>query len=135
MHESFPQPKIEKEQLLVAHKKLIEKGITHPFGTDTNDPDVAAANAMFDTWMKEGDEAAKGDPEKEARFNFEKTFFYLDAGFTDRNFAEDILADQAQQDYAEVKEAYPELAAEIKAKTEKYAKELGIELPEDEEEK
>ena len=83
--ESFPTPeKVSKEQVIEIYKKFVERGITSPDVLDLDDSEVIEANSLFDRWQ------SQEDPNDE-RFNFEKTKLYIDAGFTDPNYLEDVL--------------------------------------------
>lgn len=126
--ESFSQPKVDKEQLMGLYKKLIDKGITDPFGMDQGDADVVEANNLHLKWEKEGDEAAGDDPVAKARFDFQKTFFYLDAGFTDKEYAEEVLNEIVPDDLNDAQAIDAGLADEIRAKAKLYAEKLGIKL-------
>jgi hypothetical protein len=87
MQESFPKPqspeKKSKEEALAAYRILVERGFTSPDVLDSDDPDVAKANTLFEKWQ-----TGLGD---DARSNFEKTKFYVDAGFTDPSYLGDVL--------------------------------------------
>lgn len=123
MSESFPSPeskKVEKQDVIEGYKKFIEQGITSPDAIDPNAPEHQAYYEYF----KQQNESAKGDEEAEARVNFEQTMFYLDAGFTDTDYAEDTLLESAQQDIENVQDQYPELASEMKKKVEEYVTKL-----------
>ena len=85
MKESFSSPeKISKDQVIDAYRKFVEMGITSPDALDLDDPEVTEANNLFDKWQAQEDSS-------DERVNFEKTKLYVDAGFTDPNYLEDIL--------------------------------------------
>jgi len=98
MKESIPTPeKVSKDQVIEAYKKFVERGITSPDTLDLEDPEVIEANSLFDRWQAQEDS-------NDERVNFEKTKLYVDAGFTDPNYLEDVLgwlmqdADNAEKD-------------------------------------
>ena len=76
--------KVSKEQVIEVYKKFVERGITSPDALDLNDPEVIKANNLFDKWQAQEDS-------NDERVNFEKTKLYVDAGFTDPNYLEDVL--------------------------------------------
>lgn len=85
MKESFPKPeKISKSQILDTYRKFIGRGITNPDSLDLNDPEVIKVNDLFEKWIASHDA-------NDERVNFEKTKFYIDAGFTDPNYLKDVL--------------------------------------------
>ena len=129
MYESFPQPKIEKEAVINAFKVLAESGAKSRDELDPSDPRVVEANRLREQWETEREEATKDDPVARVAFEFERTMFDLEAGFTDPTDAEDILTDFVQQTIAEARALSPALADEMEAKTQIYAEKLGIELP------
>lgn len=129
--ESHEQAPVTKEQVIAAYQKVISKGVTSSFEMDNNDPDVVAVNELADRWMAEGDKAAGDDPRARAEFNFEKTFLSLDAGFTNKEDAEEILLEYAQSDIDDIEAEYPDLAKKIKDKVEFYMKKFDI-TPEEE---
>ncbi len=122
MNEIIPElgpKKIEKEQLVALYQKFITQGITNPDSLDLDDPEVKEANDLYFKWINQLDEEAKTDELKQ-RINFEKTMFYIDAGFTDPSYVEEILDDFAEQDIDNVEEKYPALALQMKAKVAEY---------------
>lgn len=93
MNESEPNQetqKIEKQTVVDAYKQFIDMGITSPDDLDLDDPAVIEANNLFDIWKKQNDKlGTAGD--------LETTLFYVDAGFTNRQYVEDVLLDFAGQ--------------------------------------
>jgi len=87
--ESFPQ--ISREQTLLAYKKFVDRGIKNPDALDLNDSEVIEANDLFNKWQSQEDVKAQGDADAEQRVNFEKTMFYVDAGFIDTVYLEEVL--------------------------------------------
>ena len=67
---------------------------------------------------------AEGNVEMETRVNFERTLFYLEAGFTDPVYAEDVLLDFAQQDIENAEEECPAFVPDMKDKIAEYKKKL-----------
>lgn len=102
MKESFPSPesgeKIKREQVVDAYKKFVERGITNPDSLDLDDPEVKEANDLFYKWQAQEDIKAKGNEELEHRTNLSKTMLYVDAGFTDPAYLDEVLNDWLIQD-------------------------------------
>ena len=98
----FAQPEMGKEivrdEAMSAYKKFIDKGVTTPDKLDLDDPEVIEANKKFDEWREQEDKKAAGNPELELRNDLAKTMFYIDAGFTDKDYLEEVLDDWLVQD-------------------------------------
>jgi hypothetical protein len=89
----------EKQAAIAAYQRLIEQGMIDPFNLDTNNPEVKAAYELYYAWDKhmEQEKDAASNPGEAAWIEFQRTLFYLDAGFTDERYADDTLFDHAQQ--------------------------------------
>lgn len=102
MKESFPSPesreKIKREQVVDAYKKFVNRGITNPDDLNLSDPEVQEANKLFDKWRTEEDAGSAGNEELEHRTNLSKTMLYVDAGFTDPAYLDEVLNDWLVQD-------------------------------------
>ncbi|MBP9822376.1 MAG: hypothetical protein KBC81_02975 [Candidatus Pacebacteria bacterium] len=85
MPEQIKTPeRVTREQVLEVYKKFVEVGIGSPDALDLEDPEVVEANDLFFKW-------ANQQTEDEDRHNFEKTKFYVDAGFHDIGYLHDVL--------------------------------------------
>lgn len=97
MGESFPSPesreKIKREQVVDAYKKFVDRGITNPDDLNLSDFEVQEANKLFDRWRTEEDASSVGNEELEHRTNLSKTMLYVDAGFTDPTYLDEVLHD------------------------------------------
>lgn len=129
-------PNVERQQVLDAYKKLINRGITNPDRLDGSDPDVISARELEEKWsVQQGNETAN-DASASQRFNFERNFLYLDAGFTDTSYAAEVIFDLAEQDLHNLEDAEegeepnenanPELAEETRKKIAFYKEKLGL---------
>jgi hypothetical protein len=92
----------EKQIVIDAYRSIIEKGVTDPLSLDNNDPAVISAEAQQNAWttrMQTRLETAKKEhgASTAAWIEFQMTMFYLEAGFTDKKYAEEVLFDHAQQ--------------------------------------
>jgi hypothetical protein len=128
---SAPSPESSsniREQAIAAYKPFIEQGIQSPDDLDLSDPQVQAANDLFKKFQTEEDTKAQGDEEKMGEANFNKTIFYVDAGFTDPSYLRDVLG-WLDQDLENVEEGsakpFPALAEKIKAKMQEIKVILG----------
>ncbi|MEK7568422.1 MAG: hypothetical protein AAB498_02245 [Patescibacteria group bacterium] len=102
MKESFPSPesdnKITREKVIDAYKKFVERGIKNPDDLDLEDSEVKEANELFYKWQEQEDKSAEGNEELEHRINLSKTMLYVDAGFTDPAYLDEVLKDWLVQD-------------------------------------
>lgn len=122
MSEAFLNPeanKIEKQQVIDLYKKIIEKGATNPDDFDLNDPAVIEANEKYVQYFDQKREGAKGDTEAELQLGLEQTLFYVDAGFTDPVYVDEMI-DLARHDWEANKEEHPAVAEQMKTTIKKY---------------
>ena len=95
MNETFPTPesqeKTSREQVISAYKKFVERGITNPDKLDLDDPEVIEANKLSDKWMAQQDLVNENNEDIYLRNNFQQTMLYVDAGFTDSVYLDDVL--------------------------------------------
>lgn len=132
MDEKFESDGTTREQAMEAARKFLgrkitdpdlmdpnnpEAKITSPDLMDLNDPEVKEANELFYKWQAEEQAKTQGDERAEAEFNFAATTFYVDAGFTDRTYLEDVL-DFLEQDLenVELHESWADIEEKIKKK-------------------
>lgn len=87
-----------KEIALNTYKQFIDKGVTSPDDLDLDDAEVKKANELYYEWQREIDLQAGEDEEKKLRANLEKTMFYVDAGFIDPQYLDEVLHDWLVQD-------------------------------------
>ena len=102
MKESFPSPesedKITRKKVIDSYKKFVERGIKNPDDLDLEDPEVKEANELFYKWQEQEDKSAEGNGEFRHRINLSKTMLYVDAGFTDPVYLDEVLKDWLVQD-------------------------------------
>lgn len=82
---SFEQHEVTRERVIEAYKKFVERGITSPDSLDLNDPEVVEANNLFHKFVAQ-------ENMNDEKINFEMTKLYVDAGFTNPNYLEDVLS-------------------------------------------
>lgn len=92
-----------RNQAIAAYKKFVEQGITNPDDLDLDDPEVQEAHELFYQWQAQEEARVQGNKEAEHEFNLAKTTFYVDAGFTDPEYLDEVLEslDQNLQDAEE----------------------------------
>ena len=102
MKESFSslesENKITREKVIDAYKKFVERGIKNPDDLDLEDSEVKEANELFYKWREQEEKSAEGNEESEHRTNLSITMLYVDAGFTDPDYLDEVLKDWLVQD-------------------------------------
>jgi vacuolar-type H+-ATPase subunit I/STV1 len=109
-----------REQVIAAFRQFVERGITNPDNLDLNDSEVIKANQILNSWEAEQQEIVKeaGTKAAELEYNFSRTVIFVDAGFSDPLYLEDVANDMLDTvDLPEAQEAgLEELATRIQAK-------------------
>lgn len=85
------ETKITREEVMEAYKKFNEKGIGNPDDLDLEDPEVQKANSLLEKWQAQADQDAEENEELARRNNLAKTMIYVDAGFTDPDYLDEVL--------------------------------------------
>ncbi|NTW15468.1 MAG: hypothetical protein HGA38_03790 [Candidatus Moranbacteria bacterium] len=102
MSKEFPSPEskkyITKEDVINIYRKFVDRGIKDPVYLDSKDPEVQEAHELFYKYLDQLDALAQGDEEAELRNNVFKTLLYVDAGFDDPEYLEEVLYDWLVQD-------------------------------------
>lgn len=86
-----------KEAALFGYKKFVDAGATNPADVPTDAPE----HELFYEWQKQLDARAGDDEEKQKQASIEKTMFYIDAGFNDPDYLDEVLNDWLAQDAEE----------------------------------
>jgi vacuolar-type H+-ATPase subunit I/STV1 len=122
---SHPEKPVEpehyaREQVIATFRQFVERGITNPDDLDLNDPEVIEAKQILNSWEAEQQEIVKeaGTKAAELEYNFSRTVIFVDAGFSDPLYLEDVANDMLDTvDLPEAQEAgLEELATRIQAK-------------------
>ncbi len=96
MNEKFRPPEtprdVTREEVIEAYRPFVEQGITSPDTLDLDDPAVREANRRFYEWCHQEDAKSAQDPEAVHRVDLDKTMFYVDAGFTDPMYLQEVLS-------------------------------------------
>lgn len=94
----YETPKeVSREEAINAYKPFIEK-YKSPDDLDLADPEVIAANNLYNKWQKQEIARAGEDEYAKFRANLLLTMFYVDAGFTDRDYLSEVLNEWLVQD-------------------------------------
>lgn len=118
-------PQVRKEQVTGAFKKFLDRGFTSPDELPLDDPEVMEANDILDVWTKQEQEKAeaKGTIEADLQFNLDRSTIFIDAGFSDPNYLDEVANDWLLQNLQEAEEAnLPEMVSKIQAKIDEINK-------------
>lgn len=117
--ESSEIPHFTRERVVDAFKKFPERGIVNPDDLPLDDPEVISANALLNVWDNQQKAEVKriSTPEAEHEYNLSIATIYVDAGFSDADYLEEVANDWLQQDLQAAEDAgLGEIAAKIQAK-------------------
>ena len=107
------------DQVLEVLKKFVEKGYTSPDDLPLSDSEVINANRILDLWSKQAERLAQEDTKPGAMLEFQLTrsTIYVDTGFLDRDYLDEVANDWLVQDLQIAEDqGQKEIAAKIRAK-------------------
>jgi hypothetical protein len=122
MTESQPSsetPHFNREQVVATFRKFIDSGVASPDDLSLDDPEVVAANAIMDSWSDEAERSIRQGSTFEAalEYTLSRSTVYVDAGFADPDYLDEVANDWLAQDLeAAEKAGLTEVAAHIQAK-------------------
>ena len=121
MNEQSPTPEAPnytREQVVEAYKKFPERGFTNPYDIPLDDPEFIAANNIHDAWVRQEEDATKnGPPEAQIESELSRSTIFVDAGFLDPDYLDEVTYDFLAQDLQTAEDAgLTELASRIQAK-------------------
>ena len=84
-----------REQVIEAFREFSSGGIAHPDDLDMSDPQVAEAYKILDTWTAQEQNLAKkkGSAEAELEFDLSRSTIFVDAGFSDKDYLDEVAND------------------------------------------
>lgn len=113
------EPTFTREQVIDAFRKFPRKGITNPDDLPLDDSEVINANALLQVWDNQQKATAQrlGTPEANLEYTLSRSTIYVDAGFSDPDYLDEVANDWLPQDLQEAEDAgLTETARKIKAK-------------------
>lgn len=122
MSESNPEttePKFSREQVVDAFRKFPGRGFTSPDDLPLDDADVISAYALLQVWDNQQGICVKrlGTLESELRHELERSTIYIDAGFSDPDYLDEVANDWLAQDLQRAEDAgLTEIASKIQVK-------------------
>jgi len=111
-------PKYSREQVIAAYKQFVDGGITNPEDLPLDDLEVIEAHRIFYAWSEEAKRRAHQNPDPAAQIDYSVslTTLYVDAGFSDPSYLDEIANDLLVEDQQEAEDAgLPEADARIQA--------------------
>jgi hypothetical protein len=90
------EPLVTRDAVIEAYQKFVERGVTNPDDLNPHDPEVKTANELFYRWRAQEDSGAT-DENARQRSDLSTTMLYVDAGFTDPNYLEEVLSEYLSQ--------------------------------------
>ena len=112
-------PQYSREQVIESFKRFPQRGIQSPDDLSEADPEVVEANNILDVWTKQAQDEAKrkATPEANLEFTFDRSTIFVDAGFSDPDYLDEVANDWLAQDLQEAEDAgLTEIASKIKSK-------------------
>lgn len=117
--QSVDTPQYNKEQVIAAFQKFIDRGVTHPDDLPLDDPEVIDANRILENWAQQEQKKAleKGTTDARLQYELDRTTIMVDSGFSDPDYLDEVAADWLQQIATDAeREGSPEMVAKIDAK-------------------
>ncbi len=118
---SAEKPQVTREQVIDTFRKFPEKGITHPDDLSLDDPDVISANGLLHDWANQQEVKARelNTPKANLEYQLNRSTIYVDAGFSDPDYLDEVANDWLAQDLQEAEDVgLTEMVDRIKAKIE-----------------
>ena len=115
------RPEIGRQELVNLFVRLRqEKGVRHPDGPDFNseDGEVKEASEKFFAWVEQEDAKAEKVGTQKAHFEnlLSKDLFYIDAGFDDPGYLDEVVSDFLEEDLANAEAVTDEDLSDIISK-------------------
>ncbi len=123
------EPLIDRDRVVDVFKKIVERGIKNPDDLPLDDQDVINANALMRVWMNQRDKQVKkiGLLISMFEFSFEKSVLFVDAGFTDPGYLNEVANEWLAQDLQVAGHlGYIDLATKIKNKIDEINSKIEI---------
>jgi len=122
MSEDITSPeeiRITREQVVEAFRKFPARGIANPDDLPLDDSEVISANALLQVWdnQQKAEVQRLGIPEANLEYTLSRSTIYVDAGFSDPDYLDEVANDWLAQDLQKAKDAgLTEMAQRIRAK-------------------
>lgn len=121
------EPRFTREQVIDAFKIFPERGITSPDDLPPNDSDVIAANDLLQVWdnQQKAEVRRLGTLGADLEYTLNRSTIYVDAGFSDQNYLDEVANDWLVQDLQAAEDAgLTGIGERIKAKIDEIESKL-----------
>lgn len=121
------KPTVTREQVMAAYRPFVLAGYTSPDDLPAAGREIERANALFGEWQMAAMEAAEVSEAADARLQYELelSLLYVDAGFTDPEYLDEVANDWLLQSLEEAEEKnWTQIAEHIRALRAKILAEL-----------
>ena len=108
-----------RDQVVAVLHRLADRGFTNPDDLPLDDPEVIEAHRILDSWSKQADQSTQDSPPAapELEFSLRRDTIYVDAGFLDPDYLDEVANDFLAQDEQNARDqGLDELADKIRAK-------------------
>ena len=122
MSENVPsseEPKYTREQIVDAFRKFPPRGFNSPDDLPLEDTDVISANALLQVWDNQQKVALQtiNTPQANLEYTLSRSTIYVDAGFSDPDYLDEVANDWLAQDLQEAEDlGLTEMAEKIQTK-------------------
>lgn len=122
MSEQTPRsepPQYNREQVIGAFRKFPQRGINNPEDLSESDPEVIGANNILDAWTRQAQDRTQklATPAANLEFTFDRSTIFVDAGFSDPDYLDEVAHDWLAQDLQEAEDqGLADMASKIQAK-------------------
>ncbi len=122
MSENIPspeEPRFTRGRVVDAFRKFPAKGITNPDDLPPDDSEVISANGLLQVWDNQQKDEVKrlGTQEANLEYTLSRSTIYVDAGFSDPDYLDEVANDWLAQDLQEAEDAgLTETTRKIQAK-------------------
>lgn len=95
---------ITREVLIAEFKKFVDEGITHPNDMDPRNPKFQKELQLYNSWCEQLKAQAGNNEQLQHQSNLMQTMFFIDAGFSDPDYLDEVLNDWLAQDEVNIAE-------------------------------
>ena len=113
------EPRYTREQVVDTFRKFPDRGIASHDDLPLDDSEVISANTLLQVWDNQykAEVQKLGTPEANLEYTLSRSTIYVDAGFSDPDYLDEVAHDWLAQDLQEAENAgLTETARRIQAK-------------------
>lgn len=113
------EPQITRDRVIEAFREFVDQGFVNPDDLPSDDQEVINANELLQVWANQRKAEAEraGTLEAYFEFNLERSTLFVEAGFHDPYYLDEVANDWLVQDLEEARnKGLTEIAAKIQEK-------------------